>query len=270
MINNNFFFNIFKEKNCKILDRPPETLIVKEGDDLKICFNITGDPDPETCWYKDNKPLKDDYRIDIYNEKSCYYLEIFDCLSSYSGKYEIRAKNLSSEISAFVNIEIEENQKKIKRPLIEGLYQYDSRKETYRPPQFIIKPSSQTIHEGRKLSLLSKVTGIPTPEICWFRDGKPFNSEPKDNRIKIYDKDGCNYFEIINISILDTGEYTCTASNVMGAVYSAINILVEAMTEPETGASSEVYSDQEKSADRCSYSDNTDTSTSAKSVSFLF
>ena len=57
----------------------------------------------------------------------------------------------------------------------------------------------------------------------------------------------------------------------MGAVYSAINILVEAMTEPETGASSEVYSDQEKSADselgvHCSYSDNTDTSTSAKLV----
>lgn len=31
------------------------------------------------------------------------------------------------------------------------------------------------------------------------------------------------------MSILDTGEYTCTASNVMGAVYSAISIIVEGM-----------------------------------------
>lgn len=82
----------------------------------------------------------------------------------------------------------------------------------------------------------------------------------------------------------------------MGAVYSAINIIIEgfilfnmisfiqkinlclklkfilAMTEPETCTSSEVYSDLEKSAheseNRKSYSDyNTDTSVSALSVS---
>ena len=120
---------------------------------------------------------------------------------------------------------------------------------------------------------MTKVTGIPSPEVCWFRDGKPINPEPDDLRFKIYKKDDCNYFEIDNISILDTGEYTCTASNVMGAVYSAINILVEAMTEPETGASSEVYSDLDKSAPdseyglHCSYSDNTDTSASASAKS---
>ncbi|RNA34764.1 muscle M-line assembly unc-89-like [Brachionus plicatilis] len=261
-----------EEKKCRILDRPPELLKIKEGDDLKICFNIVGDPSPTIFWFKDNEPLKDDYRIDIYNEKSLHYLEIFDCLARYAGNYEITAKNLHNQISAQVKIEIGENPCILVRPVIEGLYQYDSRKETYRPPQFIIKPMSQTIHEGRKLTLLTQVSGIPNPEICWFRDGKPLSHEPEDKRIKIYEKEKCSYFEISNISILDTGEYTCTASNVMGAVYSAINILVEAMTEPETGASSEVYSDQEKSADselgvHCSYSDNTDTSTSAKSGS---
>lgn len=76
------------------------------------------------------------------------------------------------------------------------------------------------------------------------------------------------------MSILDTGEYTCTASNVMGAVYSAINIVVEAMTEPET-CSSEVYSDLDKSAidsensssRKKSFSDyNTDTSNMSVSL----
>jgi hypothetical protein len=70
--------------------------------------------------------------------------------------------------------------------------------------------------------------GVPKPEISWFRDGKPLGkSELDDIRYKISEKDDCNYFEIDNVSILDTGEYTCTASNVMGAVYSAINIIVE-------------------------------------------
>ena len=73
--------------------------------------------------------------------------------------------------------------------------------------------------------IFAKVRGIPKPEIAWFRDGKPLKSG--DYRYNIFEKEDCNYFEIDNISILDTGEYTCTASNVMGAVYSAISIIVE-------------------------------------------
>ncbi|CAF0740265.1 unnamed protein product [Brachionus calyciflorus] len=263
---------ITEDKSCRILERPDETIHVKEGEDLKFFFAIQGDPEPEIKWFRDNEPLKDDYRIDIYNEKNLYFLEIFDCLTRYSGVYTIQAKNSLNEIKADVNVVVIENSKKLKRPNLEGLYQYDSRKETYRPPQFTIKPMSQTVHEGRKLSLLTKVTGIPSPEVLWFRDGKPISSEPDDRRIKIYKNNDSNFFEIDNISILDTGEYTCTASNVMGAVYSAINILVEAMTEPETGASSEVCSDLDKSAPdseyalQCSYSDNTDTSASYKST----
>ena len=72
-----------------------------------------------------------------------------------------------------------------------------------------------------------KVSGIPKPEITWFRDGKPLKIEEDDRRYKKYEKDGCSLFEIKTVSILDTGEYTCTASNVMGAVYSAINLVVE-------------------------------------------
>lgn len=68
---------------------------------------------------------------------------------------------------------------------------------------------------------------MPKPEVSWFRDGKPLKSELDDIRYKIYEQNECHYFEIDNVSILDTGEYTCTASNVMGAVYSAINIIVE-------------------------------------------
>jgi hypothetical protein len=73
------------------------------------------------------------------------------------------------------------------------------------------------------------VSGIPKPEISWFRDGKPLKIEEDDRRFKKYEKDDLSLFEIKNVSILDTGEYTCTASNVMGAVYSAINLVVEGL-----------------------------------------
>jgi hypothetical protein len=119
-----------------------------------------------------------------------------------------------------------------------------SRKETYRPPEFLTKPTNQVVHEGNRLKTVSKVNGIPPPQICWFKEGKPIR-ESDDSRFKIYTgEDGLSYFEIDNTSILDAGEYTCTASNVMGAVFSPINVVIEAMTEPE---GSDMHSDVEKS-----------------------
>ena len=98
----------------------------------------------------------------------------------------------------------------------------------------MLKPTNQTIHEGKKLSIFTKVTGVPKPEISWFRDGKPLRDDSNDSRYKVYEKDGGCFFEIENVSILDTGEFTCTASNVMGAVYSAINIIVEGTKKKST------------------------------------
>ena len=61
--------------------------------------------------------------------------------------------------------------------------------------------------------------------MSWFREGKPIKLD--DMRFKSYELDECNYFEIDNLSILDAGEYTCTASNVMGAVFCAVDISIE-------------------------------------------
>jgi hypothetical protein len=135
-----------------------------------------------------------------------------------------------------------------------------SRKETYRPPEFVTKPTNQVVHEGKKLRTVSKVTGIPPPQICWFKEGKPIR-QSDDSRVKIYDDDGLSYFELENTSILDAGEYTCTASNVMGAVFSPINVVIEAMTEPEN--SDMYYSDVEKSANDNANESKSDTTDAA-------
>ncbi len=68
---------------------------------------------------------------------------------------------------------------------------------------------------------------MPKPEVSWFREGKPLRIDSSDNRYNLFEKDEKCFLEIENISILDAGEFTCTVSNVMGAVYSAFNIVVE-------------------------------------------
>ncbi len=66
--------------------------------------------------------------------------------------------------------------------------------------------------------------GNPAPQVVWVGLGKPLED---DGYHRIYDRNGENYLEIPKISILDAGEYSCIATNMMGAVYSNFTICVE-------------------------------------------
>ncbi len=112
---------------CKVLRELPAKIEIKEGEDLKISCTIQGEPDAEIVWFKDNKLLKDDYRIDIYNDRMVRYLEICDVRPSDAGEYTIVAKCNQVSTQSSSNIIVLDNPSKPKRPNIEGLYQYNSR-----------------------------------------------------------------------------------------------------------------------------------------------
>ncbi len=110
--------------------------------------------------------------------------------------------------------------------MVKGLVvEYTDRKETYRQPQFVIKATDQRVEEGQSLKVFVKVEGVPRPVVSWFKEGKPVKLD--DMRLKVYENEGLNFFELDNVSLLDAGEFTCTASNLMGAVFCAVNVTVE-------------------------------------------
>lgn len=233
-------------RQCEFLELPQSNVQAKEGDDVKLSCKIIGNPEAQVEWFKDGRTLKDDFHIDIYNDRknNSYYLEICDVKTKDSGEYTVEASNLFNKIKEIIKVNIEENPRSpntAKKALFrQEFYAYNTRQETYRPPEFITKPIlNKVIHEGSNLQITFKVKGVPKPEISWFKNGKPLRQED-DKRFSMYENNDEQYFEINNVSILDTSEYTCTASNFMGAVYSAVNILVEAMTEPETNSCSEI------------------------------
>lgn len=137
-------------------------------------------------------------------------------------------RNKFKQVNATSQVIVTENPQKAERPNIRGLYAYNSRKETYRPPQFITKPDErQRVKEGNSIKVSTKVQGTPKPVVSWFRDGKPIKLD--EMRFKSYELDGMDHFEIDNLSILDAGEYTCTASNVMGAIFCTVDISIEGL-----------------------------------------
>ena len=109
-------------------------------------FNIQGSPEPEIIWFKDNKPLKDDYRVDIYNDRGIRYLEICGNFLNYfvyftklshlfhvdvqlndSGEYTIFLRNISNQVHAITQVNIVENLNKVKKSKTEGLFFYESK-----------------------------------------------------------------------------------------------------------------------------------------------
>lgn len=88
-------------------------------------------------------------------------MEICDAKTTDTGEYTIVARNSAQQVHAVTKVIVNQNSDKAKRPNIEGLYQGTfTRQETYRPPQFITKPTNQIIHEGKRLKIFCKVSGI--------------------------------------------------------------------------------------------------------------
>ncbi|CAF1178754.1 unnamed protein product [Adineta ricciae] len=226
-----------KEEQSKpvIIRKLPLVVRITEGEDLDVSCSIAGVPEPTIRWTKDNADIREDHRVDIYSDRGAHHLEISEVLTSDAGQYTIYAENSLGKISAECQIEVLENTDKVKRLKVEGLYAYGARQQTYKAPEFLIKPANRTIHEGEQFQIFAKVIGNPAPQVLWVRLGKAL--EDDDGYHRIYDRNGENYFEIPKISILDAGEYSCIATNMMGAAYSTFIICVEAMTEPESTGS---------------------------------
>lgn len=85
--------------------------------------------------------------------------------------------------------------------------------------------------QGSPAKLQCKVTGIPEPNIEWFKDGEPVR---EDKRVKIrFDGELCT-LKILSTELEDEGTYKCVAKNDLGSVSCASELLInEPNKKPE-------------------------------------
>ena len=78
-------------------------------------------------------------------------------------------------------------------------------------------------------------SGLPDPEVSWFKSGEPIKPRPEDTRVcvEIDTSDHVYTLEVQDAKPSDSGEYAITAVNSAGKVYHAMSVNVQPKTVDE-------------------------------------
>nr|XP_061793197.1 palladin-like [Nerophis lumbriciformis] len=81
-------------------------------------------------------------------------------------------------------------------------------------PRFLQTPQDLTVEEGRFCRIDFKVGGLPTPDVCWYLDGKAIR--PDDYHKMLVCEKGLHSFIIEIVTVHHAGVYECVARNRAG------------------------------------------------------
>ncbi|XP_034740043.1 palladin isoform X2 [Etheostoma cragini] len=101
-------------------------------------------------------------------------------------------------------------------------------------PRFLQIPQDLTVEEGRFCRIDFKVGGLPTPDVCWYLDGKAIR--PDDYHKMLVCEKGMHSFIIEIVTVHHAGIYECVARNRAGEskFTMRLNVLAQEALRPPT------------------------------------
>ncbi|CAD6189828.1 unnamed protein product [Caenorhabditis auriculariae] len=182
-------------------------LEVKEKETFTASVTVTGSPQPEVKWFKDNTPVNvDGSHIVVKEEGSGHYtFTIQDATSSDVGIYSCKATNEVGEATTTANF---------------GLVR------TLVAPEFTEKLKPMEVKENEALTLSVTVTGMPTPTVQWFKDDIPIQVD-NTNIIAKDDEHGHHSLTFPKARSEDVGVYSCKATNEVGEAKTTANMAIQ-------------------------------------------
>uniref|UniRef100_A0A3P8SMA9 Ig-like domain-containing protein n=1 Tax=Amphiprion percula TaxID=161767 RepID=A0A3P8SMA9_AMPPE len=157
-----------------------DDITVTKGGDVTLQCAAEGVPRPAVTWLKDGRPITGQHGAKVLNEGQL--LQIKDAKVSDTGRYTCIAVNVAG--------------------------QADSKHDVI-PPSIIGQvhfPENVSVVLKNPVALSCEASGIPLPAISWLKDSRPVKAT---SSVRILS--GQYLFEF-----LDTGRYSCLASNSAG------------------------------------------------------
>lgn len=91
-------------------------------------------------------------------------------------------------------------------------------------PKLVAVPSNVSVQAGKTFQLHCQAEGHPEPVLSWQKDGGTSFPAANDRRMDFLP--ASKVYEIRNAQSVDTGRYTCTASNEAGSVNATAFVTV--------------------------------------------
>ena len=189
-----------------------EDKTTEEGDSVEMQIFVTGTPPPEVVWYKDEQPITiyPHRRFHATRENEICSLEIKDARCSDQGKYTCRAKNTAGEVRKSCNLTVKQV-------------------TPTSPPAFIKNLKDVYIVEGSCTRFDVKVTGMPEPDVTWYKDGWPVK---EDKHLELVHDEDTSALILMYGKLEDAGDYICKASNEAGDAQSSAHLHISPLQIP--------------------------------------
>ncbi|XP_070700510.1 receptor-type tyrosine-protein phosphatase S-like [Pempheris klunzingeri] len=193
---------------------PTDQIGVSGGVASFVC-QATGNPKPVVYWNKKGKKVNSQ-RIEVtveFDEGAGAVLRIQPLRAPRDENiYECVARNSEGEVSVTAKLAI------IREDLLPLGF-----------PSIDMGPQLKVVERTRTATMLCAASGIPDPEISWFKDFLPVDPSSSQGRIKQL-RSGA--LQIENSEETDQGKYECVATNSQGVRYSSpANLYVRGATD---------------------------------------
>ncbi|XP_053380218.1 hemicentin-1-like [Mercenaria mercenaria] len=176
---------------------PEENTVVKDNS-LYLNCPVTGIPTPKVFWYKDGEILDPDLDPNIHVHAKGLRLEIVGARVSDTGMYKCVGENVAGSTEQSFDVDVQVG------PVIDR-------------PGEINKPE---IVSNESISLTCPASGIPLPEVTWFKNNQPISSNTSQYTLL---NDGWT-LRIISANVSDSARYICRAQNPAGQGEKAFDL----------------------------------------------
>ncbi|XP_032174102.1 neurofascin isoform X16 [Mustela erminea] len=205
-----------------------DPVVVQEGAPLTLqCNPPPGLPSPVIFWMSSSmEPITQDKRVSQGHNGDLYFSNVMlqDMQTDYSCNARFHFTHTIQQKNAFT-LKVLTNNPYNDSSLRNHPDMYSARGVAERTPSFMYPQgtaSSQMVLRGMDLLLECIASGVPTPDIAWYKKGGDLPSDKA--KFENFNK----ALRITNVSEEDSGEYFCLASNKMGSTRHTISVRVKA------------------------------------------
>lgn len=175
---------------------------------------VVGKPMPQVKWMKDGEEVKPSKAVQIESKPDGTQRLVFkDATVTDVGEYRCEAINVAGTAWTEAPLVV----KTAEEMAVIGAEEI--------APDFVEPLRAYQAEEGEEVRMECKVTGLPAPDIQWFKDGEEVKP---DKHVEIQTKkDGTQMLVLHNAKLEDIGEYRCEATNIAGVVWSDATLAVQ-------------------------------------------